>query len=145
MDPAFLAADPAGALFEVDRFGLVAAHLLGGDDEVEFGAKVAPGDAEQFVVDVGDDPDLVAFAERSIAAFASRNGQPVGDAVGRNWRRRARSPSPCSPATLTIVRRRTSERRVRRSLTPAGPQRAAHERPPALSSTRSLGPLCRPR
>jgi hypothetical protein len=56
VDPAFLAADPPRALFEVDRVGLVAAHLLGGDDEVEFGAQVAAGDAEQLVVDVGDDP-----------------------------------------------------------------------------------------
>src|SRR6476659_8976515 len=54
--PAFLAAYPAGALFEVNRVRLVAAHLLGGDDEVEFGAQVAAGDAEELVVDVGDDP-----------------------------------------------------------------------------------------
>ena len=84
MDPALLAADPPRALLEVGRVGLVAADLLGGDDEVELGAQVAARDAEQLVVDVGDDPDRrSACASRSIAAFASRNGMPVGDAVGQ--------------------------------------------------------------
>ena len=47
VEPALLAADPARALLEVGRVGLVAADLLGGDDEVELGAQVAARDAEQ--------------------------------------------------------------------------------------------------
>src|ERR1700761_8136233 len=82
VEPAFFAADAAGALFEVDRVRLVAADLLGGDDEVEFGAQVAPRDPQKFVVDVGDDPDLVLFAEPVHRRVGLAEGQPVGDAVG---------------------------------------------------------------
>ena len=45
--PAFLAANPARTLFEVHRVGLVAAHLLRGYDEVQFGAQVPAGDPQQ--------------------------------------------------------------------------------------------------
>src|SRR6188474_1433675 len=83
MDPAFLAADAARRLFEVDWVRLVAAHLLCGDDEVQFGTQVAAGDAEQFVVDVGDDADLVAFAEPVHCRVRLPERQPVSDAVGQ--------------------------------------------------------------
>jgi hypothetical protein len=86
VQPAFLAAHAPRRLFEVDRVGLVAAHLLGGDDEVEFGAQVAARDAEQFVVDVGDDADFVAFAEPVHRRVGLAEGQPVGDAVGQELR-----------------------------------------------------------
>src|SRR3954452_10274394 len=49
--PARLAADAPLALLEVRRVGLVAAHLLGRDDEVEVDAEVAARSAEQLVVD----------------------------------------------------------------------------------------------
>src|SRR5437016_13188198 len=50
--PAGLAAYPAGALLEMGRVRLVAAHLLRRDHEVEVHAEVAAGGAEQLVVDV---------------------------------------------------------------------------------------------
>src|SRR5215218_10115967 len=83
VQPAFLAADPPRALFEVDGVGLVAAHLLGGDDEVEFGPQVAARDPQQFVVGVGDDPDLVLLAEPVHRRVGLAERQPVGNAVGQ--------------------------------------------------------------
>src|SRR4051794_15438027 len=83
VQPAFLAADPARALFEVDRVRLVAAHLLGGDDEVEFGSQVTARDPQQFVVDVGDDPDLVLLPQPVHRRVGLPERQPVGDAVGQ--------------------------------------------------------------
>src|SRR4051812_45125040 len=56
--PARLPPDPPRALLEVRRVGLVAAHLLRRDHEVEVDAEVAAGGAEQLVVDVREDPDL---------------------------------------------------------------------------------------
>jgi hypothetical protein len=64
VDPALLAADPAGSLAQVGVVGLVAPNLLRGDDEVELGPQVAPRDPEELVVDVRDDPDVVATAAR---------------------------------------------------------------------------------
>jgi hypothetical protein len=52
--PALLAADPARALLEVRGVGLVGAHLLRGDDEVEVARDVAARLAQQLVVDVRD-------------------------------------------------------------------------------------------
>ena len=88
MDPALLAADPPRALLEVGGVGLVAAHLLGGHDQVELGAQVAARDAEQLVVDVGDDPDLVALREPVHGRVRLPERQPVGDAVGQELRPR---------------------------------------------------------
>src|SRR3954466_332101 len=56
--PPPLRADPPRALGEVGRVGLVGADLLGGDDEVEVVRDVAPGEAEELVVDVRDQPGL---------------------------------------------------------------------------------------
>src|SRR4051794_4482961 len=83
VQPAFLAAYPPRALFEVDRVRLVAAHLLGGDDEVEFGPQMAARDPQQFVVGVGDDPDVVLLAEPIHCGVGLAEGEPVGDAVGQ--------------------------------------------------------------
>src|SRR5215213_7393405 len=54
VDPALLRADAPGALLEVRGVGLVGAHLLGGDDEVEVGGQVPARLAQQLVVDVRD-------------------------------------------------------------------------------------------
>src|SRR5690606_20685112 len=55
VDPLLLLVlQPARALLEVGRVGLVAAHLLGRHDEVEVDPEVTAGRAEQLVVDVGD-------------------------------------------------------------------------------------------
>src|SRR5688500_3580249 len=88
VDPALLAADAALGLLEVGVVGLVAAHLLRGDDEVELGAQVAPRDPEQLVVDVGDDADVVALSEtvHRRVRFAKRG--PALDAVGQELRPR---------------------------------------------------------
>ena len=61
--PPLLAADAPGALGEVGEVGLVGAHLLGGDDEVEVDRDVAAGLAEQLVVDVGEQAELVLLGE----------------------------------------------------------------------------------
>src|SRR3954454_10166227 len=63
VDPALLAADATPPLAEVRRVGLVAADLLSRYDELELGSQVTTRDAEQLVVDVGDDPDVVAAGE----------------------------------------------------------------------------------
>ena len=81
--PALLAADPPRALLEVGRIGLVAAHLLGRDHQVELGSQVTTRDAEQLVVDVGDDPDVVALGEPVHGRVRLAEGQPAGDAVGQ--------------------------------------------------------------
>src|SRR5215211_3683150 len=47
--------DAARAFLEVRRVGLVRTNLLRGHDEVEIGAEVTPGGAEQLVVDVRQD------------------------------------------------------------------------------------------
>src|SRR5215207_1251022 len=78
VDPALLAADPPRRLLEVRRVGLVAAHLLSRDHELELGAQVAARDAEQLVVDVGDDPDLVALAEPVHRRIGLAEGKPAG-------------------------------------------------------------------
>ncbi len=52
--PALLRADAPGALGEVGGVGLVGAHLLGGDDQVEVQRDVSAGLAEQLVIDVRD-------------------------------------------------------------------------------------------
>src|ERR1019366_6806095 len=54
VDPALLPADPARALVEVGEVGLVGAHLLRRQDEVEVDRDVAARLAEQLVVDVRD-------------------------------------------------------------------------------------------
>src|SRR4051794_1507613 len=59
VDPALLRADAPRALLEVRRVGLVRAHLLGGDDEVEVRRQVPARLPEQLVVDVGDEAQLV--------------------------------------------------------------------------------------
>ena len=61
--PALLAADPPLGLLEVGRVRLVGAHLLRGHDEVEVGLEVAAREAEQLVVDVGDQTDLELLGE----------------------------------------------------------------------------------
>ena len=63
VDPALLGAHPPRALLEVRRVGLVGAHLLGGDDEVEVVRDVAPRLAEQLVVDVRDQAGLELLGE----------------------------------------------------------------------------------
>src|ERR671933_287864 len=63
VDPALLRADAPRALGEVRRVGLVGAHLLGGDDEVEVVRDVTPRLAEQLVVDVRDEPGLEGVPE----------------------------------------------------------------------------------
>src|SRR5215216_6044979 len=83
VEPALLAADSAGALLEVSRIRLVAADLLGGHDDVEPGAKVAPRDAEQLVVDVGDDPHLVPLAEPVHRRVRLAERKPLRNAVGQ--------------------------------------------------------------
>src|SRR5436190_20153782 len=61
--PALLGADPPRALVEVRGIGLVGAHLLGGDDEVEVVRDVAARLAEQLVVDVRDQARLKSADE----------------------------------------------------------------------------------
>src|SRR4051794_3230689 len=61
--PALLRADPPRALGEVGRVGLVGAHLLGGDHEVEVERDVAAGEPEELVVDVRDQAGLELLAE----------------------------------------------------------------------------------
>src|SRR3954470_7547481 len=56
--PALLGADAPLALLEVRRIGLVGAHLLRGDHEVEVGLEVPPREAQELVVDVGDQAGL---------------------------------------------------------------------------------------
>src|SRR4051812_7845928 len=51
VDPALLRADTALALLEVRGVGLVGAHLLGGDHEVEVHPEMAARLPEQLVVD----------------------------------------------------------------------------------------------
>src|SRR3954447_5166375 len=79
--PALLAADSARAFLEVRWIRLVAADLLRGHDEVELGAEVAPGDAEKFVVDVRDDPPLVALAEPVHRRVGLPERKPLRNAV----------------------------------------------------------------
>src|SRR5215207_10403801 len=86
VQPAFLPTDATGALLEVRRVGLVASNLLGSDHEVELGSKMAARDAEQLVVDVGDDPNLVALAEAVHGGVRLTERKPSRDAVGKELR-----------------------------------------------------------
>src|SRR5207247_7022109 len=63
--------------------GLVAAHLLGCYDGVEVGATMAARDAEQLVVDVGHDADLVASREPIHRRVRLAKRLPAPDAVGQ--------------------------------------------------------------
>src|SRR4051812_46309736 len=51
VDPALLGADAPLALLEMRGIGLVGAHLLRGDDEVEVQAEMAPRLPQELVVD----------------------------------------------------------------------------------------------
>ena len=82
MHPAGLAADPPLALLEVGGVGLVGADLLGRHDEVEVDAEVAPRGAEQLVVDVREDPDLVLLGEALELCVRLPERRPVWDARG---------------------------------------------------------------
>ena len=123
VDPALLAADAALALLEVRGVGLVGAHLLRGDDEVEVDRDVAAGLAEQLVVDVRDQPDLELLARSfSSCALVSLNG-------GQRWTESGRKPeregSSGQPSSLGDLARRCGagpRRRARRSRprSPAG-------------------------
>ena len=83
VDPALLAADPPLALGEVGRVGLVGADLLGGDDEVEVERDVAAGLAEQLVVDVGDQADLVLLGDLLQHRVGLLERRPALDRVGQ--------------------------------------------------------------
>ena len=98
VDPALLRAEAARALLEVSLVRLVGADLLGGDDDVELGAKVAARDAEKLVVDVGDDADVVAVAERGPSPRSPR-GRAASEGLSRarTGRARARAPSRSRP------------------------------------------------
>src|SRR4051794_23552864 len=84
--PALLAADAACALLEVRGIGLVAAHLLGGHDQVKLGAEVAARDAEQLVVDVGDDAHVVAFGQAVHRRVRLAERKPARNAVRKELR-----------------------------------------------------------
>ncbi len=75
-------------LLEVGGVGLVAAHLLRGDDEFELGAQVPARDAEQLVVDVRDDSELVALAEAIHCGVGLAKRHPARHAVGQELRPR---------------------------------------------------------
>src|SRR5215212_4229084 len=78
--------DPARALLEVGLVGLVGAHLLRRHDQVEIHPEVAPRRAEQFVVDVRQDPDLVLLGEALELGIRLTEGRPARDAVGEELR-----------------------------------------------------------
>ena len=86
--PPLLAADPALALGEVRRIGLVGAHLLRGYDQVEVQRDVSPGLAQQLVVDVRDQPDLVLLGDLRQHRVGLLERQPALDRVGQKARAR---------------------------------------------------------
>ena len=107
--PAPLAADPALALGEMGRVGLVGADLLRGDDEVEVQRHVAPGLAQELVVDVRDQPDLVLLGDLRKLRVGLLERQPALDRVGQEARARdGSSGQPSFFAICTAVRRSTS-------------------------------------
>jgi succinyl-CoA synthetase beta subunit len=67
----------------VRRIGLIGAHLLGGDDEVEVEGQVAPRLAEQLVVDVGDEPRLELLGELRQLRVGLLERGPALDGVGQ--------------------------------------------------------------
>ncbi len=70
VDPALLGADAPLALLEVRGVGLVGAHLLGGDDEVEVVRKWRRVWPEQLVVDVRDQPGLELLGDVRAACWS---------------------------------------------------------------------------
>src|SRR3954469_1337951 len=82
VDPPLLAADPPRELVEVRGIGLVGADLLSGDHEVDVGRDVAPREAQQLVVDVGDQPRLVLAEELLELRVGLLEGAPARDRVG---------------------------------------------------------------
>ena len=83
VDPALLAADPPCAFLEVGGVRLVASHLLRRNHQVEVSSQVTARDAEQLVVDVRDDPDLVALGQPVGGRVSLPERQPASDAVGK--------------------------------------------------------------
>ena len=61
--------------------GLVGADLLGGDDQIEVQRYVAPGLAQQLVVDVGDQPHLVVLGDLRQHRVGLLEGLPALDRV----------------------------------------------------------------
>src|SRR5829696_1293972 len=94
VDPSALAADPPLALLEVGWIGLVGAHLLRRDHEVEVGAEVPAGGTEQLVVDVRQDPDLELLGEPLELGVGLAERWPSRHARGQEARaRRLQIPS----------------------------------------------------
>jgi hypothetical protein len=81
VDPALLAAEAPRALAEVRLVGLVRAHLLRRHDDAELGPQVAARDAQELVVDVGDDADVVAAAEAVHGRVGLAKRLPASDRV----------------------------------------------------------------
>src|SRR5579875_379507 len=88
VDPALLGADAPLALGEVRRVGLVGAHLLRGDDQVEVERDVPPRLAQQLVVDVGDQPDLMILGHLLERRVRLRERLPPLHRVGQEARAR---------------------------------------------------------
>src|SRR3954470_7824155 len=86
--PARLAADSTLALLEVRGVGLVGAHLLSGDDEVEVDAEVPPRRAEQLVVDVREDAYLELLGEAFELSVRLAERHPARHARGEEARPR---------------------------------------------------------
>ena len=95
-------------LTQVGRIGLVAADLLGGDDQVELGAQMAPEMPSSLSSTLEMIPISYRSLRRSIAAFASRKGGHDATLSGRNWAREGSIVQPISSAVCTAARRRTS-------------------------------------
>src|SRR6202035_4636629 len=86
VNPALLRAQAPGALDEVGRVGLVGADLLGGYDEIEVHRYVPTGLAEQLVVDVGHEAELVQLGELGELCRGSLERLPALHRVGQEAR-----------------------------------------------------------
>src|SRR5919112_2956747 len=80
--------DPARAFLEMSRIRLVAAHLLGGNDEVEVHAEVPAGGAEELVVDVRQDSEFELLREALELGIRLAERRPGGHAARQEVRTR---------------------------------------------------------